>query len=160
MRPIIAVYKLEVYGTVRIIAAIGEWTEKRNTVYWPRQYLYETKKSEYYTDLRASAFNSSLSVYGLEYDTNHVEQSHAEYMFYTLKRLNNRLNKINETNGYCTSFGMFVNRLSNILKADIFVDYSSFNETRSNMWDGKWIRLDKRFSVEEINRLADKIKVD
>ena len=154
MKPAITVYEREEYGFTRLIAMVGQWEKDRQAPIWPTEYLFDIKRTQYYSELGASIYGSSISVYKLEYyGVNRIDQQHAEYMAATLKSINNRMAKIEENEGYCATFGEFVVRLARVLKAPIYYEHQSRHELKGKVWN----KMDMRYARAELDTWAQKI---
>lgn len=140
-----------------IIADLGgAWDDSSHyNVMWPQTYRHEVKPTEWHKDLQVQIWTSSLNVWALGYDCYFTDLGDAEYQFKTLSGLHKRLKRMNDTEGYVTSFGAVVLRLARLLKADIVVHRKSF-QLPDHYND--WIQLEFKYAAPTIDEYCERAR--
>lgn len=89
-----------------------------------------------------------------------VDRRRAELMAYTLKRLEQRLHKMNEAEGYATNFGTRVNRLARVIGAKRVLTYRNPGPPRGAYDDNDYVEWSPGESVREIDDRIAKFQAD
>lgn len=142
------------------VITFGDDGKPRN----PRWDFLNDKDYQFFEDLTATCYISNDGMdtpygYHVEYFSPYsVELRDAEKMYKTLKKINNKLKKMESEFGTHKSFGEYVSRFAKAVGAKVVVFYENFDPKEANYSRNEYIEYKPGKAIEKIDYHVDMVE--